>query len=162
MEVIGGGASVIAFITLAIQPAKTISSLVAGIKDAPDNVRRTASTVLMLQRALEQLAQCRQMSGAAFPEGIEAQIKICSDDLAGFASTLGKLRILDTDGRSRQAWKRVRTMFDEKELDRMTHIMAAHSSILSLSLQSTQRSDSILERFDMLGTMSNHGTDMSD
>src|SRR5690349_5074849 len=102
MDAISGGASVLAFITLAIQSAKTISVVLAGIKDSPDNVRRTANTVSMLQWALEQLAQSQQTSGAAFPRGIEDQVKTCSDNLAAFVSKLGKLQALDTDGRGRR------------------------------------------------------------
>ncbi|KAK3902849.1 hypothetical protein C8A05DRAFT_33423 [Staphylotrichum tortipilum] len=145
MDAISGGASVLAFITLAIQSAKTISVLLAGIKDAPDSVQCTAETVSMLQWALEQLAQCQQTSGAALPQRIEDQVKTCSHNLATFASTLGKLQTLDTDGRGRRVWKRVKAVFDEKELDKMTRIMAAHSSALSLSLQSTQMSDPELQ-----------------
>lgn len=141
MDAISGGASVLAFITLAIQSAKTISVVLAGIKDAPDNVRRTANTVSMLQWALEQLAQSQQTSGAVFPRGIEEQVKTCSDNLAAFASTLGKLQSLDTDGRGRRVWKRVKAVIDEKELDKMTGTMAAHASTLNLSLQSTQMSE---------------------
>ncbi len=141
MEAIGGGASVLAFITLAIQSAKTISNLLSGIKDAPDNVRRTAETVSMLRVALEQLAQCQLVSGAALPQGLEGQVKACSDNLKAYASTLGKLQTLDTDGRGRRAWKRARAVFDEKQLDKMIVTMAAHSSALSLSLQPTQMSD---------------------
>jgi len=84
---------VLAFITLAVQSAKTISVVLAGIKDAPDNVRRTAETVSMLQWALEPLAQRQQTSGAALPERIELQVKTCSDNLAAFASTLGRTRM---------------------------------------------------------------------
>jgi len=117
MDAISAGASVLAFITLAIQSAKTISVLLTDIKDTPDNVQRTA----------------------------EAEVKTCSDNLAAFASRLGRLHTLDTDGRGRRVWKRVKAVIDVKELDKMTGIMAAHSSALSLSLQSTQMSDPSLE-----------------
>ncbi|KAK3898027.1 hypothetical protein C8A05DRAFT_38399, partial [Staphylotrichum tortipilum] len=138
MEAIGGGASVLAFITVAIQSAKTISDLLSGIKDAPDNVRRTAETVSMLQSALEQLAKWQQESGAALPQVLEGQVKACSNNLEAYAFTLGKLQALDTDGRGRRAWKRARAVLDEKQLDKMIVTMAAHSSALGLSLQPTQ------------------------
>ncbi|KAK3896944.1 hypothetical protein C8A05DRAFT_39508, partial [Staphylotrichum tortipilum] len=138
MDAVSGGASVIAFITLAAQSAKAIYDLLSGIKDTPDNVRRAVDTVSMLQWALKQLAQCGQTSGIALPAGIEDQLKMCSANLSAYASTLAKLQALDTDSRGRRAWKRVKAVLDEKELGRMTEVLAAHSSALSLTLQSTQ------------------------
>ncbi len=136
MEAVGAGASVLAFVTLAIQSTKAISVVLSGIKDAPDNVRRTAQTIFTLQYALEQLAQGQQV-----PQGLESQVKACSDDLAAFSTTLGKLQTLPADGRGRRAWKRVKAVLDEKTLDNMVAIMAAHSSALGLSIQSAQMSD---------------------
>lgn len=145
MEAISGGASVLAFITLAIQSAKTVSTILAGIKDAPDDVRRTAETVSMLQWALEQLAQHGEASRVPLAEGIKDQLRICSENLEAYASKLAKLLALDTDGRGRRVWKRIKAVLDEKELDKMTEIMAAHASTLNLSLQSTQMLDPGLE-----------------
>jgi hypothetical protein len=150
MDAISSGASVLAFVTLAIQSAKTISHLLASIKDAPENVRRAAESVSVVQWALEQLAQFHSAGGAALPQGLEAHVKTCSVNLAAFASTLGKLRSLDTDSRGRRVWKRVKAVLNEKDLDKMAATMAAHSSALSLSLQPTQMSDSRLEAWSRI------------
>ncbi len=138
MEAISGGASVLTFITLAAQSAKTIYGVLSGIKGGPDNVRRAVDTVSAMQWALEQLAQCGQTSGMTLPDGIEDQLKVCSANLTAYASTLAKLQTLDTDSRGRRAWIRVKTMLDEKELGRMIEDLAAQSSALTLALQSTQ------------------------
>ncbi len=152
MDAVSGGASVLAFITLAIQSAKTVSDFLTGIKDAPDNVRRAAASASMLQQVLEQLAQCLQASGVGFARDIETMIRECSNNLAAFAAKLVKLEILDTDGRGRQAWKRVKTVLNENEIEKRTKLMVTHSSILGLSLQSTQMQDPRFATLALNGT----------
>ncbi|KAK4163278.1 hypothetical protein QBC43DRAFT_319825 [Cladorrhinum sp. PSN259] len=138
MEAIGAGASVVAFITLAVQSAKTVSDTLSGIQDAPENVRHATSAVGMLQAALDQLLQCPSVSQGHTSRDLHDNIKQCYEDLAGFASKLRKIQISGTASRSRQLWKRVRAFIDEKEIDRMVKIVTSHSSTLSLWLQSLQ------------------------
>lgn len=135
MDPVSAGASVLAFITVALQSAKTISNFLAGIKDGPENVARAITFIAMLQGTLTQLAQC-----PASNQAILNYIKSCSEDLANVASKLSKFQLLNTDGSSRKALKRIRTTFHEKELDRIVTTMGTHSSILSLCLQYLERS----------------------
>lgn len=139
MDAISGGASVIAFITIAAQSAKVIGNVIAGIKDGPENVARAGRTILMLQATLIQLAQCHELSQTTRSHIMETQIKHCHDDLAAFATRLSKLQLLDADSSSRRAWKRLKTIISEKELDMMTTVVGSHASILGLWLASAKR-----------------------
>jgi hypothetical protein len=135
------GASVIAFITIAVQSAKTITNVITGIRDAPENVRRAEKTVAMLEETLKQLGQCHAVIEATPAQDIGARIKDCSDDMAAYVSLLRKLQLLHTDSPSRRAWKRFRTVFNEKDLDRMTTVVGTHASTLGLWLASQERSE---------------------
>ena len=129
----------LAFITIALQSAKKISAFLDGVKDGPDNIARAVVAVTMLQSTLAQLARCRVITEDASSAIIQAQIRSCSEDLTSFTSKLSKLQIVDTQGVGSKTWRRLRTVFNEKELDRMTVAVGTHSSNLGLWLLSSQR-----------------------
>jgi len=139
MDPLSGAASVIAVITLAFQSAKTISGVLTGIKDGPKSVTQAITAIAILQETLEQLGQCRAVHETSTSPAMKAQVKTCSDNLAIFASRLRKLHVLDTDSHSGKAWKRIKTLFNERELVRMTAAVGTYSSTLSLWLDSSNR-----------------------
>lgn len=141
MDPVSSGASVIAFLGLALHCTKTLINFIGSIKDGPENVKRAMKMVLHLQDSLNQLSRQRVVLEATDKEAVEARLKNCSDELQALVSKLRKLHYLDTGkgSRSRRLWRRVRTAFSEKDIEDLTNVVDAHSSILGLWLQSNQR-----------------------
>lgn len=130
--------SAITIATVSFQLTVAIYDILTNIKDGPANVAQCASAVALLQGALKQLSQIPNLQELVGFEALDLEVRKCSDFLKSFVSKLGKLQIFSTDTGCRVAWKRVKAVLDEKDLDRMAGTISAHFAALSLWLQSAQ------------------------
>lgn len=141
MEAVGGGASVLAFVGLAAQSAKTLYELFSALKDAPQDVERVATHVHQFQSVLGQLSQSRAFSESA-PEvtrDVGQHVKICNDEIEAISAKLKGLRISDHEKQSGIFWKRVKYAFKEKSLRQMGNIIGRHTNLLTLRLSTIHR-----------------------
>lgn len=105
MEAIGSGASLLAFITLALQSPKHVYKTVSSIRDGPKEVQNLASALADLQNALQQLSDARILGQQNTPRG---------------PSELGRLvgeckSVADECGRKLSKCKTLRTTTDWEE-----------------------------------------------
>ncbi len=138
MDAIGGGASVLAFVGLALQSAKTLHDFLSSIKDGPQDVQQAANGLRQFQSTLEQLSQC---SAFCQPEGDAARdyVKTCRSDVQDFAGKLARLQFSDDEKRSGRYWKKIKIAFNEKGLARMSAVIEKHTMSLTLQLAALQR-----------------------
>lgn len=138
MDAVSGGASVLTFVGLAVQSAKTLYEFLSALKDGPQTVEQAVHSLQRFQSTLQQLAGCRALReipiGAAHDD-----IKSCSDDMQGFANKLAGLRISQDERRTGRYWKKCKMALNEKSLARMNVVLAAHASALTLRLSALQR-----------------------
>lgn len=96
MDPTSGGASVIAFVTLALQSTKTLYQAISAIKRAPKWVKDTASSIKDLSLVLEQLENTQAItqnnSNGLDLTAIESTMKKCVDDITRFEEDLKKLQ----------------------------------------------------------------------
>ncbi|KAH8901395.1 hypothetical protein GQ53DRAFT_851020 [Thozetella sp. PMI_491] len=142
MDPVSGGASVLAFIGLALQSATTIYTFLNGISNGSESVVQAAFAVSTLQACLERIQQNPAAIDSVSAQNVST-IQRCSDELGLFAARISKLQVKDTDTILRKTWKRTATVFKEKDLQKMVSIITNHSSTLNLWLSSSNLNTSL-------------------
>lgn len=136
MEAVASGASVLAFIAIALKSTKAVYQIVSGIKDGPAQVQRLASTLQGLLGTLEQLSKSKAFtesdSGLDLVE-IEWLVKRCSEDMISFDGKLKRLGTSSTRGLG-NVWKKVKIVLQEKDLEHMWTVVQGHFDILGARL----------------------------
>jgi|SRR3569833_1306463 len=136
MEAVGAGASVLAFIGIALQSAKFIHDVFSAVKDGPENVKRAAYNVEQLQLTLERLSRCRAIDSDV---ATRDQVSKCTSDMETIAQKLQKLAVSETEKRSGRLWKRLRAAYSDNDLSKISVVVRDHTSALHISLSILQR-----------------------
>ncbi|ERF71232.1 hypothetical protein EPUS_08150 [Endocarpon pusillum Z07020] len=135
------GASVLTFIAVALQSTKSIYEAVSGIKSGPQQVESLASAVRTLDSVLTQLSNCPAVKSAD-PETdlkvILSLIESCKGDVSHYEGELRKVRISLNDKKTEKAWKKVKTILQEKDFQRMWDGVNHHVSALGFQLNILQ------------------------
>lgn len=131
-------ASILTAIDFGFKTSKIIHSIISGVKDGPDNIQHTVAAVDGLLSALQQLAKCRALDKSD-SEALKDRLLKCVDDLEAFNGKLKGLVIGDSEKRCGRYWKRLKSVYNEKALDKMRAVVAGHTAALSLHLTALQR-----------------------
>ncbi|OIW25928.1 hypothetical protein CONLIGDRAFT_717590 [Coniochaeta ligniaria NRRL 30616] len=150
MEALGVGASVLAFVIVGLQSAKTIHDILASVKDGSETVDRAEADIMSLQSTLERLASCRIIAERP-DEALAAKVKSCADDMTRYAEKLKKLVTDDGSGLSRQ-WRKIKVFLNEKDLAKISAVVVGHTAGLNLHLNVLD-SDTLFEVKDDLGAV---------
>ena len=126
-----GGASVVAFISLALGSADVIRKAISSIKNAPLVLQQTTDALNSLSNLLQQL---RNYSASfADAEDLPKFIRGCAEDLAQFEKKLEGFTSVVSKKRINIVWENIKIAFQEKEIDMMNTTIRRH--LLTLSLQ---------------------------
>jgi hypothetical protein len=137
MDAVSAGASVVAFLGLALQSAKTLHDVLSAVQDGPKQVHRAADALQRFQSTLQQLADCRMFCQQGSLSDRDS-IRACSDHMKRYADKLVGLKISDDERRAGRYWKKMKTAFSDKT-DRMSGEITEYASTLSLRLSTLQR-----------------------
>ena len=163
MDPVNAGASVLAFVVLALKSAKVIHEVLSAVKDGPENVRHLVSDVAQLQGILERLS--RLQLGTAVGNGdaksLEAVVKRCADDVGTIESRLQRLSILPSDKRVGKLWKRLVAAIGEKDLAKMQDTVRGHYMMLNVHLLLTQATQMSTSR-DQCSEILDHVKELKD
>ncbi|MCJ1314314.1 hypothetical protein MMC25_007995 [Agyrium rufum] len=132
MDPLSSGASVLAFLGLALKSAKAIHYVLSTVKDGPSFVQSLVDKVAQLQSVLE---------------------RKCIADITGFESKLLGLKIGDGSRRRDKLWKRLKAVFSEQDLELMRDVVRAHMVTLNVWLglvHTTQLSCSTTQSSEIL------------
>ncbi|KAI1213181.1 ankyrin [Annulohypoxylon truncatum] len=132
MEAIGVGANVLAFVVLALKAAKTTYETLSAVKDGPEIVRHVAANVNQLYWILDGLQRSRV---AIDDNSLAGHLQESCKKLNLAASFIEKLQIPPGERHAGKIWKRLKTFFSEKELERLNDELAYLVGILHLRLQ---------------------------
>ena len=134
-------ASILTAIDFCLKTSKLLHGILAGIKDGPDNVQQTATEVYGLLSTLEQIANLRVLDGpdGKLIEALKSRVLICCNDLEAFEGKLRGLTVKASDRRCGRYWKTIKTVYNEKALDKMCAIVTGHTAALHLQLGALQR-----------------------
>ncbi|KAG9502035.1 hypothetical protein J7337_007746 [Fusarium musae] len=139
MEPVGATASILTFVTVAFSATKSIYGALSAIKDGPEILSSISDEVSQLQSILQRILQV--VSSTARPADrskLEQMVKKCRDDLLGFEAKLRQLDVAGADGRRGQLWRKFKICFEEKDLDRIRHVIGRHVQLLTLYLGTMQ------------------------
>lgn len=140
MDAVGGGANVIAFLTLAAQTAKLTYEFISAFKNAPKDVEQTAKDIQIFQSVVDDL--CRSRS---FQEGtsevkakVERHVETCHAEIGAMLVTLKGLKISSHEKCLKSVWRRIKFAFKEKSFDEISEIIQRHTTLLILTLNTLQ------------------------
>ncbi|KXX75120.1 Peroxisomal NADH pyrophosphatase NUDT12 [Madurella mycetomatis] len=158
MDPVGAGASVLAFVVLALKSANAIHQVLSAIKDGPEVLRHLVGEIAQLQGILKRLSRLQPGSvDDGDMKALETAARRCTDDVKDMESRLQRLSIRPTDRRPGKFWKRLVTVVDEKDLMRMQTIVRCHLMMLSVHLgllQAVQMSASQSQWSEILENLS--------
>lgn len=140
MEAIGGRASVLAFIGIALKSTESIYKAISGIKDAPEKVQRLSSVVGDLQTILIQL---KALPLVARPTHSSSALKLaiekCKDDVTSLCGKISSLKTMAGEKKLKVAWKRVKAALEKEDMQEMCTTVHHHVTVLNLHLGVIQR-----------------------
>lgn len=140
MEAISGGASVLAFIGIALKSTESVYKTISGIQDAPEKVQRLSSATEDLQSILRQLSSLFEPPNAAQSfDAFESAIKKCESDLAFLSKKLSTLQNTAGDRKWKTAWKRIKAMLEKEDVQEMWTTVHHHVTVLGVYLGLLQR-----------------------
>ncbi|KAF5568810.1 hypothetical protein FPHYL_2617 [Fusarium phyllophilum] len=145
MEPVGATASILTFVTVAFSATKSIYGALSAIKDGPEILSSINDEVSQLQSILQRILHV--VSSTARPADrskLEQMVKKCRDDLVRFEAKLRQLDVSGADGRRGQLWRKFKICFEEKDLDRIRHVIGRHVQLLTLYLGTIQDQQSSL------------------
>ena len=141
MDAVGSTASVLALVGFALQSTKTIYQAISGIKNGPVQVQQLASAVHNLHLVLTQISTCRAVKLA----GPETNLKViadlveaCNKNVSRYENELTKVQISLNDKKAGKAWKKIKTVLQENDLQRMWAEVNHHVAALGLQLHLLQ------------------------
>ncbi|KAK1830459.1 hypothetical protein QBC39DRAFT_354030 [Podospora conica] len=128
MEAVGAGASVLAFVLLALKSAKAAYEVLSAVKDGNTHVAQATHSIERLQSTLELL----ERRGEQHDQFLLKTTKTCADEMKAFAEQLGKLAKPQT-GVRRQLTKAM-IFLKEDDLKRMSAAVVGHTTALNFYL----------------------------
>jgi hypothetical protein len=136
MEVVGVGASVLAFVVVGLKSAKAAYEALSAIKDGNTHVAQARSSVQGLQSTLERLSRCRLVAEQQ-DEGLLKTVKECADNMKAFAAQLSGLDG-PKHGAERQ-WNKVKIFLKEDDMKRLSAAVVGNTAALNFYLQVLER-----------------------
>jgi Fungal N-terminal domain of STAND proteins len=141
MDPISAGASVLAFVGVALSATKATYQVVSGIKNGPQQVLQIASAVQNLQSVLAQLSSCRAIREADAQtdlNSLTSLVQACIRDLSGYEESLKSLRIFANEKKTGKALKWLKSFLREKDLLRMKEDISRYVADLGIQLHLLQ------------------------
>lgn len=128
------GASIIAFATIGLQSVKVVYDTISAIKDGPSKLRDLQGVVGNLQTLLEEMKQHPGLMTSLMTTSslLLPLIKRCVEDIQRFEAKIGKLALTPTEAYTGKVWKRLKMVFQEKDIPYMISVVTGHLSALNL------------------------------
>lgn len=131
-EPLSTGASVLAFVGLALSSAKAIYEVLSAVKDGPQNVKSVADAAKQLGDILDRIAQLQvETIDDADMAKLAALSSHYEADLAEFTSRLKRLHLSQDERRVGRLWKRLKAAITEKELAYMRERIRDHIGVVN-------------------------------
>lgn len=127
MEVVATVASVTALVTVALQSAAQINTILIAIKDGPAEVQQLLDSVQTLETALRgtlQAAREAQKIREAYVVELHSITNRCTKTVERVKRKLINLCTKRGDGRTIKAWKFIKMVLNEKDLSKMRQELA--------------------------------------
>ena len=119
MDPLSTGASVLAFVVLALKSAKAVHQLISLVKDAPRNVHDLGNEVQNLVHILGRLACMQHASAAESDRAAIADLATgCLKDVTAIEDKLRSLTISADDRRTGRLWKKLRSVISDGDIVR--------------------------------------------
>ena len=140
MEALGGVASVIAVITLALQSTKVIYEFTSSISHGSDDINRLATATGNLQNLLEDTKlltehanRTNSVADGNLLEKIKPLVDRCANDLGEISGKLSHLQKDSKDGRWKKAKKHAKVYLDTKRVTEIWNTVNHYVELLGSS-----------------------------
>ncbi|GAB1318096.1 hypothetical protein MFIFM68171_08306 [Madurella fahalii] len=135
MDPVGAGASVLAFVVLALKSSNAIHQVLSTVKDGHEVLRHLVRDIAQLQGILKRLS-CLQHGSVdeGDVKNLEMSASQCADDVKDIELKLQHLNIQPTGRRLGRLWKRLVAVVDEKGLIQMQSIVRGNLMMLNVHL----------------------------
>ncbi|OAL29584.1 hypothetical protein AYO22_01998 [Fonsecaea multimorphosa] len=144
MEPVSAGASVLAFVGIALQGTKSLYNVLSGFRHATRETASLVAAVGNLRNILIQLRDCRALAEPNVDlQNVRNLLDACTQDIANFKKDLDKIQYDPTTPKIQKAWKRVRAALTEKQLTAMWHKLNHHCNVLQFQLNLLQSNDTL-------------------
>lgn len=141
MEALGGAASVITVIALALQSTKVIYEFTSSISHGSDGIARLTAAIGNLQKLLEDtklLAEHAERTNSVadgnLPEKVKPIVDQCANDLRETSRKLYHLQKDPKDGRWKRAKKHAKVYLDTKEVTEIWNTVNHYVELLGFCL----------------------------
>ena len=135
MDGVSAGASVLAFVGVALQSTKVIYQIVSGIGTASQQMKSLASAVRNLEVVLTQLSNCRALADPnANIQEITTLVEACKEDVLRYEKILKELQTTSNSSKLVRKWKKMRTVLKEKDFERIWNEVTHHCTVLVFHL----------------------------
>lgn len=141
MEALGGAAAVLAFAGLAAKSTKNIYLTICGIKGGPKQLQDIASAVKELEQILSQIERSsilREADTSLDLVELKTLLERCEKDIEGYERVLQRLQISPLEKGPCKTWKKVKTMLQDKDLQRTWDGIQHYVTTLGLQVQFIQ------------------------
>jgi len=139
MEPVSAGASVLAFIGVALQSTKTLCQTISSFKNASQEIKSLISAVENLRMILTQLKGCRVLNEPGTDlQNVTNLVNACNQDICRYESELKKFKVDPIDTKVNQAWKIMKAFVGEKDLQRIWRGLNHHCEVLGVQLNLLQ------------------------
>ncbi|KAF2104285.1 hypothetical protein NA57DRAFT_51122 [Rhizodiscina lignyota] len=139
MEAISAGASILAFLTLALQCTQSLHETIAGYRNISQQTESLASALKNLESILTQLQSCRILADpSANLQHIKELIRTCVDHLKRHEKVLEEIQPDERSLKTKQIWKRFRATLEEKQLTQIWTEVNHLCTVLGVQLQLLQ------------------------
>ena len=147
MDGVSTAASVLGIAGTALKCSQTIYKLLASIKNQPRHIRNLTSAVQNLQLVLSRVTAStavRFVGDANDLEPLSIVLRSCWEDIHHYEGVIRRITLVHNDSRVGRSWKLVRSVLQEKDLQKMWTELHHHFGMISicfdlLHLSSAQR-----------------------
>jgi Fungal N-terminal domain of STAND proteins len=137
MEAIGAGASVIAFIGLAVQSTEATVSLVSSYREAQERVQRLTSAIQDLHHTFNTLSTLQDVTGDQEIPAIydlKTLLKKYVEDVTRFNSKLKKRQRQAGRSKLDGIWRNLKVALKKDDFQELWALLLHHASVLGLQL----------------------------
>lgn len=142
MDVVGSGASVLAFVGIALQSTKAVFQVVSAIKNGSAKVKHLLSATEDLANVLQQI-EC-SLNASNIGQDLDTReihrlVAKCASDLSAIATDVKRLREIPSEAGIRKGFKRVKIMLKKDEFAEMSTIVSHHFHAIQMQMSLLHR-----------------------
>ncbi|KAL9064188.1 MAG: hypothetical protein Q9157_007924 [Trypethelium eluteriae] len=137
MDVVSIVTSVVAFAEAALKSTKFVYQTLSTVKHQPRLVQSLVTAIRKLHLVLRKVSKSPAVRFArerADLEALSTIIRLCQEDCKRYENTIQRIQIVRNDSLVGRAWKQVKTILKEKELEKIWTEVNLHVDVIEVNI----------------------------